>query len=305
MSMTDRIEIVDVAPRDGLQSQPKVLDTATKLEFIGRLVEAGVRRMEVASFVSPKRVPQMADAEAVVAGLPRGSGARFIGLVLNLRGLERALASGIDEVNCVVSASDEFGERNQGAGTEAGMKAAVEIGAQARQAGIPAGVTIGVCFGCPFEGEIPAARVVELARRLADAGFAEIAVADTIGAAGPSDVAALVPQVQAAIGGAKLRLHFHDTRNTGVANAYAGIMAGVRTFDSSCGGIGGCPFAPAATGNVATEDLLYMIGRMGLETGIDIGKIIDTARWMEGPLETKMPAMLTRAGVFPRRGAAV
>jgi len=305
--MTDRVEIIDVAPRDGLQSQATIVDTATKLEFIRRLAGAGLRRMEVASFVDPRRVPQMADAEAVVAGLPRDTGARYIGLVLNLRGLERALKTAIDEINCVVSASDQFGLRNQGADTEASMKAAIEIGAGARSAGRSASVTISASFGCPFEGEVPAERVVDLAARLAAAGFTEIAVADTIGAAGPSDVAAMVPRVRNAIGSAVLRMHFHDTRNTGVANAYAALVAGVRVFDSSCGGIGGCPFAPAATGNVATEDLLYMIGRMGFDTGVDIEQVIATARWMEGPLGTKMPAMLTRAGTFPpragRRGA--
>jgi hydroxymethylglutaryl-CoA lyase len=302
--MSDRVEIVDVAPRDGLQSQARFVDTETKLEFIRRLADAGIGRMEVASFVDPRRVPQMADAEAVVAGLPRGTGARYIGLVLNLRGLERALATAIDEINCVVSATDQFGLRNQGADTEASMTTAVEIGARAREAGRAASVTISVAFGCPFEGEVPAGRVIELAARLAQAGFQEIAAADTIGAAGPSDVNAMVPMLRDAIGGAKLRMHFHDTRNTGVANAYAAIMAGARVFDSSCGGIGGCPFAPAATGNVATEDLLYMIGRMGLATGIDIARVIETARWMEGPLATKMPAMLTRAGLFPPGVAA-
>jgi hydroxymethylglutaryl-CoA lyase len=302
--MTDRVEIVDVAPRDGLQSQPQVLDTATKLEFIRRLVDAGIRRIEVASFVDPRRVPQMADAEAVVEGLPRGMGARFIGLVLNARGLERALATGIDEINCVVSASDQFGLRNQGADTAASMRAAVEIGAGARGAGREASVTISAAFGCPFEGEVPPARVVDLAARLADAGFREVAVADTIGAAGPSNVSAMIPQLRAAIGDAQLRMHFHDTRNTGVANAYAAIMAGVRVFDSSCGGIGGCPFAPAATGNVATEDLLYMIGRMGLPTGIDIEKVIETARWMVESLQIRAPALLSRAGMFPPRAAA-
>jgi hydroxymethylglutaryl-CoA lyase len=299
--MSDRVEIVDVAPRDGLQSQPRVVDTAIKLEFIRRLADAGIRRMEVASFVDPRRVPQMADAEAVVAGLPRDTGARYVGLVLNLRGLERALATAIDEVNCVVSASNEFGLRNQGADTAASMRAAKEILARGAEAGRTVSVTLSAAFGCPFEGEVPTGRVVDLVAQLAEAGFGEIAVADTIGAAGPSDVAALVPELLRAIGRARLRMHFHDTRNTGVANAYAAIQAGVRAFDSSCGGIGGCPFAPAATGNVATEDLLYMMGRMGLDTGIEIQKVIETARWMEGPLQAKMPAMLTRAGVFPPR----
>lgn len=302
--MNDTVEIVEVGPRDGLQSQPVLLTTELKLEFIRRLVDAGVRRMEVASFVNPKRVPQMADAEAVVRGLPRGTGTQFIGLVLNQRGLERALESGIDAINCVVSATDTFGQRNQGATIEESMEAARLVCEGARAAGRPAGVTISVAFGCPFEGEVDPGRVVELARRLADAGFGEIAIADTIGAAVPADVARLVPRVREVIGAARLRCHFHDTRNTGVANAYAAILAGVRVLDSSCGGVGGCPFAPAATGNVATEDLLYMIHRMGLATGIDLQKVIDTAHWLEGPLGTRMPAMLSRAGIFPTPRAA-
>lgn len=303
--MADRIEIVDVAPRDGLQSQPRLLDTAIKLELIRRLVDAGIRRMEVVSFVSPKRVPQMADAKAVIAGLPQRADVTYIGLVLNVRGFERAVESRINEINCVVSASNAFGQRNQGKDTEQSMNIAEEISMLAERARVPAGVTISAAFGCPFEGEIPLERVVGLAGRLADMGYREIALADTIGAAGPSDVIERIRSVKRVTHGARLRCHFHNTRNTGVANAYTAIMEGVRVLDASCGGVGGCPFAPAATGNVATEDILYMINRMGLETGVDIEKIIETARWLEGPLETKMPSMVTRAGLFPPRGAPV
>ena len=303
--MTEKVEIVDVAPRDGLQSQPKLLDTPTKLELIRRLVGAGIRRMEVVSFVDPKRVPQMADAEAVVAGLPQREDVTYIGLVLNVRGVERAVATGIDEINCVVAASDAFGQRNQGQTTEQCMQTVREISAGGARAGIPVTVTVSAAFGCPFEGEVPPARVVELAGRLAAMGFREIALADTIGAAGPSDVARLVRDVRNVAGGVSLRCHFHNTRNTAVANAYAALQEGVRVLDASCGGVGGCPFAPAATGNVATEDLLYMIHRMGFETGVDINGIMDTARWLEGPLGTAMPAMVTRAGVFPAKPTGV
>ena len=302
--MTDFVEIVDVSPRDGLQSQPALVSTEDKLALINRLLDAGVRRMEVVSFVNPKRVPQMADAEQVVSGLPQRDDARFIGLVLNLRGFERAAACGIGEINCAVVASDAFNQRNQGATTEETMAVIETLTRQAQAAGMDMGVTISAAFGCPFEGEVPKERVARLAQRLAALGYEEISLADTIGAAGPSDVAALIQRLRQLEPELRLRCHFHNTRNTAVANAYAALQEGVRSFDASCGGVGGCPFAPAATGNVGTEDLLYMIDRMGLETGIDISKIIATAKWLEGPLQTTMPAMVTRAGLFPVAQAA-
>ena len=296
----DKIEIIEVAPRDGLQSQSEIVDTAIKLELIKRLIDAGIRRMEVASFVNPKRVPQMADVDELIRNLPQREDVTFIGLVLNMRGFERALDSGIDQINCVAVASDTFSQRNQGASIDENMRTIAAIARQAKAENFPCTVTIGASFGCPFEGEVPVERVVQMSQQLADMGFKEIALADTIGAAGPSDVVNRIRAVRAAIADdVKLRCHFHDTRNTGVANAYAAIMEGVRILDASCGGVGGCPFAPAATGNVATEDILYMIQRMGLQTGVDIEEIMACTRWLEGPLHTKMPAMLTRAGVFP------
>ena len=302
--MSDFIEIVDVSPRDGLQSQPVLLSVEHKLELINRLIDAGIRRMEVVSFVNPKRVPQMADAEQVVRGLPQRDDVTFIGLVLNLRGFERAVACNIDEINCAVVASDTFNLRNQGATTEQTMAVIEEITREVRAAGINMGVTVSAAFGCPFEGEMPQEKVVRLVQRLAAMGYTDISLADTIGAAGPSDVAALVKRIRTLEPDLSLSCHFHNTRNTAVANTYAAIQEGVTTFDASCGGVGGCPFAPAATGNVATEDLLYMIHRMGLNTGVDIDKIIETAKWLEGPLGTAMPAMVTRAGVFPSAKAA-
>ena len=302
--MSDFIEIVDVSPRDGLQSQPVLLSVEHKLELINRLIDAGIRRMEAVSFVNPKRVPQMADAEQVVRGLPQRDDVTFIGLVLNLRGFERAVACNIDEINCAVVASDTFNLRNQGATTEQTMVVIEEITREVRAAGINMGVTISAAFGCPFEGEMPQEKVVRLVQRLAAMGYTGISLADTIGAAGPSDVAALVKRIRTLEPALSLSCHFHNTRNTAVANTYAAIQEGVRSFDASCGGVGGCPFAPAATGNVATEDLLYMIHRMGLKTGINIDKIIETAKWLEGPLGTSMPAMVTRAGVFPSAQAA-
>ena len=302
--MSDFIEIVDVSPRDGLQSQPVLLSVEHKLELINRLIDAGIRRMEAVSFVNPKRVPQMADAEQIVRGLPQRDDVTFIGLVLNLRGFERAVACNIDEINCAVVASDTFNLRNQGATTEQTMVVIEEITREVRAAGINMGVTVSAAFGCPFEGEMPQEKVVRLVQRLAAMGYTGISLADTIGAAGPSDVAALVKRIKTLEPALSLSCHFHNTRNTAVANTYAAIQEGVKSFDASCGGVGGCPFAPAATGNVATEDLLYMIHRMGLKTGIDIDKIIETAKWLEGPLGTSMPAMVTRAGVFPSAKAA-
>jgi len=298
------LEIVEVGPRDGLQSEPDVLATPLKLELISRLVDAGVRRVEVASFVNPKRVPQMADAEAVMAGLPKRPDVQYVGLVLNRRGFDRALAAGCTEIGMVTAATDTFAQRNQGASIEETIAAWEEIAPLARAAGIRAQVTISVSFGCPFEGEVAPARVIEIARRLAASKPVEIAIADTIGVAVPTQVTALVEQLLPALSGVPLRCHFHNTRNTAVANAYAAVMAGVHTLDSSVGGIGGCPFAPNATGNVATEDLLYMLSRSGFETGIDLGRLIETARWLQDQRGRPVPSMVSKAGGFPKRSAA-
>lgn len=302
--MNEQLEIVDVGPRDGIQSQPKLLSTETKLEFIERLLDAGVRRLEVASFVNPKRVPQMADVEDLIARLPRRDDVRYIGLVMNKRGFERAVAAGIDQINCVVVTTDTFNERNQGATSEQTLAVIEDIAKQARDSNLFCGVTIAAAFGCPFEGEVPPQRVTTIVKRLAAMGVDEIALADTIGAAAPSDVAALIDQVRPLSADIPLRCHFHNTRNTGVANAYAALQSGVRILDASCGGLGGCPFAPAATGNVATEDILYVAGRMGFNTGVSIDKIIETTKWLEGELEAPMPAMVSRAGLFPPSAAA-
>ena len=246
----------------------------------------------------------MADAEEVVRGLPQRDDVTFIGLVLNLRGFERAVACDMDEINCAVVASDTFNMRNQGTTTEGTMEVIREITREARAAGRKLGVTVSAAFGCPFEGEMPMDKVTGLVQRLVAMGYDHVSLADTIGAAGPSDVAGMIKRIRTLEPGVSLSCHFHNTRNTAVANTYAAIQEGVTTFDASCGGVGGCPFAPAATGNVATEDLLYMIHRMGLKTGVDIDKIIETAKWLEGPLGTSMPAMVTRAGVFPSAKAA-
>ena len=299
------IEIVEVGPRDGLQSEPGVMPTAAKLEFIERLIAAGVRRLEVASFVNPKRVPQMADAEQVLAGLTKRPDVRYVGLVLNRKGFDRALAAGCTEVGMAVVASDTFNRRNQGVSTDESITAWLDIAKAAHSAGIRAQVTVSAAFGCPFEGEMPAARVVEVARRCAEAEPFEIALADTIGVGVPAQVTELVPAVRAVIPGtARLRAHFHNTRNTGLANAYAAVQAGVTTLDASAGGIGGCPFAPAATGNIPTEDLVYMLKRSGFETGIDLDALIATGKWLQETLGRPVPGMLVKAGNFPRPQAS-
>jgi hydroxymethylglutaryl-CoA lyase len=297
--MINKVTLVEVGPRDGLQSEPKIMPTEEKVEFIRRSVDAGLTRLEVASFVNPKRVPQMADAEDVLKQVPRDGRASYIGLILNMKGYERARAAGVDEVGYAVVATDTFATKNQGMTSAETVKAWQEVGALARKEGVKSSVTIGAAFGCPFEGEVPADRVVDIARRCAEVQPNEVALADTIGCADPVRVSELISRVKAAIPGMPIRVHLHNTRNTGLANAYAAVMAGVDFLDASTGGIGGCPFAPRATGNIPLEDLVYMLNRMGVHTGIDIAKVIATAQWVEDRLGKPIPAMLGKAGVFP------
>jgi hydroxymethylglutaryl-CoA lyase len=297
------VEIVEVGPRDGLQSEPGVLPTATKVEFIERAIAGGARRIEVASFVNPNRVPQMADAEQVLKALPRREGVRYIGLVLNRKGFERAAAAGCNEIGMAVVASDTFNQRNQGVTSDESIAAWLDIAKAAKEAGIRPQVTVSAAFGCPFEGEVPVQRVVDIARRVAEAEPFEIALADTIGVGVPSQVIELVGRVREAVPGVALRCHFHNTRNTGLANAFAAVQAGVRTLDASLGGIGGCPFAPAATGNIPTEDLVYMLQRSGYPTGIDLAAAIETGKWLQEQLGRPVPGMLVKAGDFPRPAA--
>ena len=295
------VELVEVGPRDGLQNEREMVDTATKVALIGRLIDAGARRIEVASFVNPRRVPQMADGEAVIAALPDRDDVRYIGLCLNLRGVERAVAlrdggaRGVDEAGCVVVASDTFGIRNQGQTVADGIAAnRAMLGAAARGGLVPQ-VTIAAAFGCPFEGDVPASRVVDLARHMADAGAVEIALADTIGVGVPAQVADLFGGVAAAVPGVRLRAHFHDTRGTGIANAWAAYQAGVDVLDASVGGLGGCPFAPNATGNIATEDLLYLLGRSDIAAGGDLAATIGVNRWLAAILGRTLPSRVARA----------
>ena len=295
-----KIKLVEVGPRDGLQSQAVALPTAAKLDLIGRLVAAGVRRLEVASFVNVQKVPQMADAEALFAALPVQPGVSYIGLVLNRRGYERARLAGCREVGMVVVASDTFNRRNQGVGTEQSIDTWLEIAAAARDDGIAVNVTISAAFGCPFEGEVDPARVVEIAERCARGEPLELAIADTVGVGVPTQVSDLVGRLHESVPDLPLRAHFHNTRNVGIANAYAAVQAGVQSLDASIGGIGGCPFAPAATGNIPSEDLVYMLDRMGIETGVSIPAMIETSQWLEKQIGTSMPGMVMKAGLFPR-----
>lgn len=294
-----QVEIVEVGPRDGLQNEPGVLPLAIKREFIERLVGAGARRIEVASFVNPKRVPQMADADELLRSLPRHEGVRYVGLVLNRRGFDRALAAGCDEIGMVVVATDTFNLRNQGATTAESIAAWLEMARVAKAAGLRAQVTISASFGCPYEGEVAPEKVVSIARECAAGDPVEIAIADSIGAGVPAQVTDLLGRLREALPGMRLRCHFHNTRNTGLANAYAAVEAGVDTLDASIGGIGGCPFAPAATGNIPTEDLLWMLSRMGVATGMDLARTIATARWLEEQSGRRVPGLLTKAGIFP------
>ena len=298
--MMRSVEIVEVGPRDGLQSEPGVMATAAKIEFIERLVAAGVRRLEVTSFVNPKRVPQMADAEQVLAGLAKRADVHYVGLVLNRKGFDRALAAGCNEVGMAVVASDTFNRRNQGVGTEESIAAWLEMAKAAREAGVRPQVTVSAAFGCPFEGEVPVARVIEIAKRVAEGNPHEIAFADTIGVGVPAQVSEIIGRAAEALPGVRLRCHFHNTRNTGLANAYAAVQAGAVALDASAGGIGGCPFAPAATGNIPTEDLVYMLHRSGVQTGVDLDHLLDTGRWLQEALGRPVPSMLLKAGDFPR-----
>jgi hydroxymethylglutaryl-CoA lyase len=296
-----QVSIVEVSPRDGLQNDPSDPPTAVKVELITRAIAAGARRVEVASFVSPKAVPKMADAEAVLEGLrSQGDlGASLIGLVVNERGVRRAAAAGVDEVNAVVVATDSFSRANQSMTTAQCLDSLSDLVGAAHDAGLPISVTISAAFGCAFEGEVPLGRVLDVAAAVAEAGPDEIALADTIGAAVPADVTARVSAVRPVVGGVALRAHFHDTRNTGVANAFAAFEAGITTLDASLGGTGGCPFSPGATGNVATEDLVYLFERSGVDTGLSLVDLIVTSRWLAGELGHPLPGMLSRAGPFP------
>jgi len=300
-SLPAAIEFVEVGPRDGLQNEKTLIATADKLMLIERAIAAGARRIEVTSFVNPKKVPQMADAEDVCAGLPKCDDVTYIGLVMNLRGAERALATGrINQLGAVCVATDRFAMANQGQTSDESVEAAKAIVALAKDHGCTAQVTIGASFGCPFEGEVSEDRVVAMAARLAEAGPVEVAIADTIGVGNPAHVTRLVERVRQAINPLPVRVHFHNTRNTGLANVWAAVAAGATVVDGALGGLGGCPFAPGAAGNVPSEDVVYMLERGGIGTGMDLAKMVEASRWLAGVMERKLPGMVAQAPVFPK-----
>ncbi|MGV9711030.1 hydroxymethylglutaryl-CoA lyase [Gordonia sp. NPDC003424] len=293
------VSVVEVSPRDGLQNEDVHLSVAERVDLITRLVEAGASRIEAVSFAHPRLVPAMAGAEAVMAAVPRRPGVSYAGLVLNRRGLERAMDCGIDEVNVVVCASDLFSRRNQNVSAEDAMAAAQDVVARARTAGLFTTVTIATAFGCVLEGEIHRERVASLAAAAADVHTDELCLADSVGVGVPDQVLDLVSAVAPLWSPDRLRFHFHNTRNTGYANAVAALDAGIRTLDASAGGIGGCPFAPNATGNIATEDLLYLLDRSGYRTGWDAEALPDIADFLATHLAHPVPSLMPKAGGFP------
>ena len=298
--MEDFIQIVEVSPRDGIQNEKKILNTNQKLELISRTIESGFKRIEVTSFVNPKKVPQMYDTDQLIESLPKKEKnvIEFVGLVLNERGFKRALDSNLDVANYVIVASDTFSLRNQGATTWDNLKVLKQVFSQAEKK-IEISTTIGASFGCPFEGEISVSHLLTIVEEVSKIGLNEICLADTIGVATPKDIKTKLKAINTAFPHLKVRLHLHNTRNTGIANAWEGIEQGVVGLESSFGGSGGCPFAPNATGNIPTEDLIYMLDRSGIHTGISLSKSIETAKWLEEQLDKPLPGFLKNTDAFP------
>jgi len=290
------VQIVDVGPRDGLQNEEKTLPPESRAELCDRLAATGVTRIEAASFVNPKKVPQMAGAEEVMTSIDRRPGTSYAGLVLNEKGYERAVQAGVDEVRYAFPVTETFAHRNQNTTVADATELAERLTERARLDGIRISITLSVAFGDPFEGHVEPGQVLRIADRVAGVAPDELVLADTIGVAVPTGVRALV---EGALGfGTTVGCHFHDTRNTGIANAAAAIEAGVTVLDSSVGGTGGCPFAPRATGNIATEDLVYLLHGMGYETGIDLDALIEVAAWMAQRLGKELPGQVYKAGTF-------
>ena len=291
-----RIEIVDVGPRDGLQNEAKTLTPETRAELCEKLAATGVPRVEAASFVNPKRVPQMAGAEEVMAAIERAPGTSYAGLVLNERGYERAIEAGVDEVRYAFPVTETFAKRNQNTTVADATELAARLVERARLDGVRVSITLSTAFGDPFEGKVEEEHVLDIAGRVAASAPDEIVLADTIGVGVPNQVRTLVEAV--AVHGITVGCHFHDTRNTGIANAAAAVESGATVLDASVGGTGGCPFAPRATGNIATEDLIYLLHNMGYRTAIDLDALIDVASWLAEQLEKELPGQVHKAGNF-------
>jgi isopropylmalate/homocitrate/citramalate synthase len=294
--------LCDVGPRDGLQNESSTLAPPVRAELCDRLLAAGLPRVEAVSFVNPRLVPQMAGAEEVVAAIHRRPPAVLAGLVLNQRGLDRALAAGVDQVHYAFGVTDTFSMRNQNTTVKNGIETSHQVVRRCRQAGVPVTVTLSVAFGCPFEGRVAPERVLRVVEQVQEEPPDEIAPADTIGVGVPTQVRELVRGARE-LGARRVGCHFHNTRNTGLANAVAAVEAGALTLDASVGGTGGCPFAPRATGNVPTEDLVYLLHGMGIPTGVDLHSLMETSTWLGERLGKELPAMVTRAGDFPDVGA--
>ena len=295
----NKVSILEVGPRDGLQSEPEIVPTETKKEFIVRTVNAGIKKIEVTSFVHPKKVPQMADAEKLVESLPDYDDVSYIGLIMNQRGFERAKNCGIQEVGMVIVSTDTYNMRNQGVTTQESIDNWLEIASDAQSAGIKTNVVIACAFGCPYEGEVDPEKIVEIAEKALQGSPDILGLADSVGVAVPNQVKNVFSLIKELNPDIPLRTHLHNTRNTGLANAAAAIDSGVSIIDASTGGIGGCPFAPKATGNIPTDDLLYMLDRSNIETGVNLNDVVQTTQWLEEKLGRNVPAMVPKAGIFP------
>ena len=294
-----KVSILEVGPRDGLQSEPEILPTEIKKEFITRTINAGIKNIEVTSFVHPKKVPQMADAEKLVESLPDRDDVTYIGLIMNQRGFERARDCGIDEVGMVIVSTDTYNMKNQNVVTQQSIDNWLDIASSAKSAGIRTSVVIACSFGCPYEGEVDPEHVASIAEQILQGEPDVIGLADSVGVAVPNQVKTTFALIKDLAPTIPLRTHLHNTRNTGLANAAAAVEAGVTIIDASTGGIGGCPFAPKATGNIPTDDLLYMLDRSGIETGVNLKEIVKTTDWLENQLGRSVPAMVPKAGIFP------
>lgn len=294
-----KVSILEVGPRDGLQSEPEILPTEIKKEFITRTINAGIKNIEVTSFVHPKKVPQMADAEKLVESLPDRDDVTYIGLIMNQRGFERARDCGIDEVGMVIVSTDTYNMKNQNVVTQQSIDNWLDIASSAKSAGIRTSVVIACSFGCPYEGEVDPEHIASIAEQILKGEPDVLGLADSVGVAVPNQIKTTFSLIKDLAPTIPLRTHLHNTRNTGLANAAAAVEAGVSIIDASTGGIGGCPFAPKATGNIPTDDLLYMLDRSGIETGVNLKEIVNTTNWLEKQLGRSVPAMVPKAGIFP------